>query len=105
MSKLFLMMGAAVVVLGGVTASAEELPTFERFGFPVTQTQVSVLGSAGVRETSVTPTLMRDGMPASPHQLAVLSPRPRIAKDAAPSWRNAGLAPLPAAHRTSANLP
>ena len=77
MSKLCLIIGATVVVLGGINAKAEERPAFERFGFPITQTQVAVLGSASVRERSPTPTLMLYGMPASPHQVAVLSPRPR----------------------------
>lgn len=61
MSKLFLIIGATVVVLGGINAKAEERPAFERFGFPITQTQVAVLGSAGVRERSPTPTLMLYG--------------------------------------------
>ena len=105
MSKLFSMIGAAVVVLGGINAKAEDLPAFEKFGFPITQTQVSVRGSAGVREGSPTPTLMLQGMPASPHQVAVLSPRPRIVKEMAPGSLNASLAPLPATPRSSANLP
>jgi len=105
MSKLFSIIGATVVVLGGTNAKAEELPAFEKLGFPITQTQVSVLGSADVRERSPIPTLMLDGMPASPHQVAVLSPRPRIVKEMAPSSFNAGLAPLPATPRSSANLP
>jgi hypothetical protein len=33
------------------------------------------MGSAGVWEQSATPTLTRNGMPASPHQLDVLTPR------------------------------
>ena len=105
MSKLFSIVGTTVVVLGGINARAEELPTFEKFGFPITQTQVSMLGSADVRERSPTPTLMFYGMPASPHQVAVLSPRPSIAKEMAPSSFNASLAPLPATPRSSAKLP
>ncbi len=105
MSKLLSIIGATVVVLGGINAKAEELPAFERFGFPITQTQVSVLGSADVRVRSPTPTVMLDGMPAPPHQVAVLSPRPRIVKEMAPSSFNASLAPLRATPRSSANLP
>jgi len=103
MSKRFSIMCATVVVLGGINAKADELPAFDKFGFPITQTQVSVLGSAGVRESSPTPTLMLYGMPASPHQVAVLS-RPRTVKEMAPSPLNAGLAPLPATPRSSAKL-
>jgi hypothetical protein len=105
MSKLLSIIGATVVVLGGINAKAEERPALETFGFPITQTQVSVLGSADVRVRSPTPTVMLDGMPASPHQVAVLSPRPRIVKEMAPSSFNASLAPLPATPRSSANLP
>jgi hypothetical protein len=35
------------------------------------------MGSAGVQEQAATPTLARDGMPASPHQLSVLTPHHR----------------------------
>ena len=101
MSKLLSIIGATVVVLGGINAKAEELPAFETFGFPITRT--SVLGSADVRVRSPTPTVMLDGMPASPHQVAVLSPRPRVVKEMASF--NASLAPLPATPRSSANLP
>ena len=66
MSRLFSIIGATVAVLGEINAKAEELPAFERSGLPITQTQVSVLGSTGVRERSPTPTLMLYGMPASP---------------------------------------
>jgi len=105
-SKLFWIIGATVVVLGGINAKAEERPAFERFGFPITQTQVAVLGSAGVRERSPTPTptLMLYGMPASPHQVAVLSPRPRGVKEMAPSSLTTGLAPPPATPRSRTNL-
>ena len=104
MSRLVSIIGATVVVLGGINAKAEELPAFERSGFPITQTQVSVLGSADVRERSLTPTLLLYGMPTSPHQVAVLSPRPRIVTEMAPSSLNTGLAPLLATPRSSAKL-
>jgi hypothetical protein len=39
-----------------------------------------VLGASGdIQERTVTATLTVDGMPASPHQIAVLSHRPRAA--------------------------
>jgi hypothetical protein len=102
-SKLFLIIGATVLVLGGINAKAEERPAFERFGFPITRTQVAVLGSAGVRERSPTPTptptLTLYGMPASPHQVGVLSPRPRSVKEMAPNSLTTGLAPPPATPR------
>ena len=60
-------------------AAAEKLPTFELMGFPITPVQVQLVGSALVQEQSPTSTLMLGGMPASPHQVSVLAPRPRIA--------------------------
>ena len=62
------------LALGGAAVAAE-LPTFEVSSFPATPVQVSVMGSAGVQEQAATPPLTRDGMPASPAQLAVLTPR------------------------------
>jgi hypothetical protein len=69
----------ATFLLAGVTASAAELPTYEVMGFPITQHQLVAIGSANVRERSPTPALTLGGMPASPHQISVLTPRPSIA--------------------------
>jgi hypothetical protein len=84
MRRLFSITTTVLTVLGGLTAEASELPTFERLGFPITPTQVSVLGAADVRESSPVPTLTLAGMPASPHQIAVLTPRPRVAEQVRP---------------------
>ena len=81
MRNLGLVTSTTLVLLGGLPAEASELPTFEKLGFPISPTQVSVLGSTDVRETPVA-TLILDGMPASPHQVAVLTPRPRITEQA-----------------------
>lgn len=72
---LFAMSVAAVLQAGA--AHAAELPTFEMASYPVTRHQAAVLGAPGIEEQSATPLLTRDGMPASPHQLAVLAPRDR----------------------------
>lgn len=77
---LFAMSVAAVLQAGA--AHATELPTYEIASYPVTQHQAAVLGSAGVEERDATPLLTRDGMPASPHQLAVLAPRHRQVTEA-----------------------
>jgi hypothetical protein len=74
----------AFAILQGAAVAAE-LPTFEVTSFPVTQHQVSVMGSAGVQEQSATATLIRADMPASPHQLAVLSPHRHSAQLTAPT--------------------
>ena len=66
-------------------AMAGERPTFEVSSFPATPLQLSVTGSAGVQEQAATPALTRAGMPASPHQLAVLTPRHRKVSEAGQS--------------------
>ncbi len=67
----------AAIVPPGAGANASELPTFEVTGFPISQHQVSVLGSAIVEEQAPAPTLTLNGMPASPLQIAVLTPHAR----------------------------
>jgi hypothetical protein len=85
MQKLLSVTSTTLVMIAGLHAQAAELPAFEKFGFPITRTQVSVLGATGVQESSPVPTLTVAGMPASPHQIAVLTPRPRIAQQAGPA--------------------
>src|SRR5215204_5035497 len=80
MNKLLLLTTTAAFTVGVASAVAGELPSFERSGFPITTHQVSVLGSSYVRERSTTPTLTLRGMPASPHQIAVLTPRQRTSE-------------------------
>jgi hypothetical protein len=65
----------AALALGAAGASAGELPQYEVRGFPISAVQTSVLRSDSVQEQSVTPVLTLNGMPASPHQMAVISPR------------------------------
>jgi hypothetical protein len=63
----------AVLVLGGASAAlAQDHPTFERNGYPLTPHQLEVLGSDRVQEREPSAALTEDGMPASPHQLSVL---------------------------------
>jgi hypothetical protein len=73
----------AFAVFKSAAASAGELPTFEASSFPATPLQVAVMGGAGVQEQAATPTLTRNNMPASPHQLSVLTPRHTVASNAA----------------------
>ena len=72
----FSIVATAALLLGATAAAAAELPTYEVMGFPITQHQLVTIGSAHVQERSPTPPLMLAGMPASPHQMAVLTPRP-----------------------------
>ena len=72
----------AFAVLESATAGAAELPTFGVSSCPATPLQVSVMGSAGVQEQAATPVLTHNGMPASPHQLTLLTPRHRKVSEA-----------------------
>lgn len=71
MGRIFVLAASGAFFVGVAHAAAGELSTFERSGLPITQVQVSVLGSADVQELPPTPELTLQGMPASPHQLAV----------------------------------
>ena len=64
---------------------ARQLPTFELMGLPITPVQMQVLGAAHAREQSPTPTLVVAGMPASVHQVAVLTPRRKATQAASAS--------------------
>ena len=77
MKSLFVM-AAGALLLSGV-ASAAELPSYELLGFPISLHQLSVTGTtANVKEQSPSSSLLFTGMPASPHQVSVLTPRPRM---------------------------
>ena len=58
-----------------IAATAAELPTYEANDFPITSHQAAVIGTADVEQQSATATLTLGGMPASSHQVAVLTPR------------------------------
>src|SRR5580698_4838860 len=79
MKRLPLFAAVAILVLEGANlAAAAELPTYEVMGFPITAVQASVVRSGQEQEVSRQPTLTSGGMPASPHQIAVLTPRKHI---------------------------
>ena len=63
------------LTLGATGASAGQLPQYEVTGFPVSPLQMSVVRTGSMQEESPTPVLTLDGMPASPHQIAVIGPR------------------------------
>jgi hypothetical protein len=73
MKTMFSVAAITAILLGGASATAAELPTFEFTGLPITAHQVSVLGVAGIQESSPVPKLTVGGMPVSPHQIAVLT--------------------------------
>ncbi|QIP08731.1 hypothetical protein [Bradyrhizobium symbiodeficiens] len=68
---------ASAVIASPTGAFASELPSYEVQSLPIsaTQVQVQVLGGAGVEEQSTAPAMIVAGMPASPAQVSVLSPR------------------------------
>ncbi len=79
MKRLVLFAAVAVVILQGADGvAAAELPTYESMGLPITALEISVVGSTYVQEVSPVPTLTVGGMPASPHQIAVLTPRKKV---------------------------
>ena len=82
MKTMFSIGAITAILLGGASATAAELPTFEFMGLPITPHQAALLGVASVQERSPTPTLTVGGMPASPLQIIVLT-RPRSIKAAA----------------------
>ena len=93
MKKTFSIAAIAAVTVVGSAAGAGELPTFELKGFPITRHQVAVMGVANVQEQSAISTLAYGGMPASPHQIAVLTQRPSaMAQTAAVKRTTAGVA-------------
>jgi len=76
--RILLSIGAAgFVIASGASAFAGELPSYEVKSFPISPTQVQLLGAAGVQEQ----TTVAAEMPASPVQMAVLTPhRQRFAE-------------------------
>jgi hypothetical protein len=76
MKKMSLLIAAvAAISMAGATAgSAAELPTYEAAGLPISPVQVGVLGAAQVQEQE-----QSQANALSPHQLRVLTPRPKQA--------------------------
>jgi hypothetical protein len=67
---------ALLIHIGAVRAG--DLPAFELTDFPISPHQISVLGSAAVKEEPAAPLIMFDSMSIAPQQLVVLTPRPRV---------------------------
>jgi hypothetical protein len=71
---LVILVAATAVIPSGAGARVAELPIYELMGFPISPHQFSVLGSAHVKERSPASTLTLNGLPASPLQIALLTP-------------------------------
>ena len=90
--KALFVMAAGALLLSGI-ASAAELPSYELLGFPISLHQLSVMGAtANVKEQSPSTSLLVAGMPASPHQVSVLTPRPRMIESLAAATHPLGQA-------------
>jgi hypothetical protein len=83
--KIVCVIAAGFVLVSGASAMAGELPSFEAKSFPISTVQVQVLGAADVQQQAPAPTLTAAGMPASPVQIAVLTPRARMVANASTS--------------------
>ena len=79
--RVFLTVAAAGSVIAG-GAIAAELPSYEVKSFPISPAQVQMLGAADVKERAPATNLTQAGMPASPVQIAVLTPRRQIVANA-----------------------
>jgi len=75
MRKFSMIAVAAAMIASSACASAGELPSYEVNSFPISAMQVQVLGATGVEQQSTAPAMIVAGMPASPAQMSVLSPR------------------------------
>lgn len=83
MKKISLSIAAAAISMAGSTiAFAAELPTYEVTGFPVSPVQARLMGAGNVEEKAPA-----SNVAISPHQLSVLTPRPKLTTAAAASTR------------------
>ena len=62
----------AMLAFGAATAYAGQLPQYEVTGFPISTLQMSVVRPGPIQEAPAVPALTLGGMPASPHQIAVI---------------------------------
>src|SRR5258707_14817242 len=69
---------AAALMMGGVGATAAELPNYGVMGFPITPHQLVALGPAQTQQGLPAFAL---ALAASPHHLAVLMPRQRVIEE------------------------
>jgi hypothetical protein len=76
----------AIMIAGGTSSFAAELPSYEVQGLPISPVQIGLLGGANVHEQS-----QAAPSAASPHQINVLTPRPKVrAAAASPRQTEAG---------------
>lgn len=73
--KPILISAVAALLLGGAGVARAQSAIFETQGLPIAPHQAQLTGLADLREQTSSSPLLLGGMPASPHQLAVLAPR------------------------------
>ena len=80
-NTLFAVATTGMLLLSGI-ASAQEFPVYEVSGFPTNLHQISVMGAtANLKEQSPSTSLAVGAMPASPHQIAVLTTRQGVREE------------------------
>ena len=81
MNTLFAMAATGTLLLSGI-ASAQEFPSYELSGFPISPHQISVMGATiNLKEQSPGTSLTMGGMPVSPLQILVVTPRQRVLEE------------------------
>jgi hypothetical protein len=81
MKTLFAIAATGTLLLSGI-ASAQEFPFYELSGFPISPHQISVMGAtANLKEQPPSTSLRVGGMPASPLQIVVLTPRQGVPEE------------------------
>ena len=73
---------AGLAMTSSAIAVAAELPSYEVNSLPISPAQVQILGAAGVQERAGATNLTQAGMPASPVQITVLTPRRQLVANA-----------------------
>ena len=77
-SAAALAVAVSAPLFGGAAAALAQSASFEAKNLPITLHQAQVTGFADIRELTPAPALTPGGMPASPNQVAVLTPRVRL---------------------------
>jgi hypothetical protein len=75
------MAATGTLLLSGI-ALAQEFPVYELSGFPMSPHQISIMGATvNLKEQSPGTSLTMGGMPVSPVQILVLTPRQRVPEE------------------------
>ena len=95
--SISILFAASILLATGGFAVAQELPSYEAGGFPITPLQMTVLNTDRIEERSPTSIPRMNGMPASPSQVAILgggAARARAGRDIATGAIGVRLVPV-----------